>query len=208
VIILVSPATKVRAESAGSDENQVKAAFLYNFLKFVDWPDDKVVDNNETIVIGIIGEDPFGEALNLIKGKPVGDKKVVVKRLEGFEELRKTGEKDKDELNRKIETLRKCHVLFICSSEKENVEDIINLVKNHNVLTVGDIKGFLKANGIINFLIEDKKVRFEINAVAAEKADIEIRSKLLRLAKRVVDKNDIGRGIINPETQPRLICKI
>lgn len=199
--------TKVRAESTGANENQIKVAFLYNFIKFVDWPEDKVVDSNDTIVIGVIGEDPFGEALNFIEGKQVGDKKVAVKRFEGLDELKKSGEKDKAELNSKIETLRKCHMLFICSSEKKNTEEIINLVKDHNILTVGDMKDFLKASGIINFLIEDKKVRFEINAVAAEQAEIKIRSKLLRLAKRVVDKDDIGREILNPETNFSLICK-
>lgn len=208
VLLLSHMVTEALAESNNTNENQIKAAFLYNFIKFVDWPEEKVIDSNETIVIGIIGEDPFGEALDLIEGKPVQGRKVIVKRFEGFEKLKKTGEKDEAELNSKTEMLRKCHVLFICSSEKENIEDIINLVQNHNVLTVGDMKGFLKADGIINFLMDDNKVCFEINALAAEQAKIEIRSKLLRLAKRVVDKNDIGREIITPETQLRLLCQI
>ena len=76
--------------------------------------------------------------------------------------------------------------MFVCSSEKENLTEIINSVKKHSVLTVGEMKGFLKSGGVINFLMEAKKVRFEINITAAKRAKLELRSKLLRLAKRVV----------------------
>jgi len=165
-------------DSAQNREYQVKAAFLYNFVKFVDWPKEKVADGNEPIIIGVIGKDPFGKAFDPIKNKQVKGKKVVINRFKGLEELRKSGEQ--------IKAIRKCYLLFICSSEKEKLREIINLVKDDSVLTVGEVKGFLESGGIINFLVEGKKVAFEINNHAAKQAKLKIRSKLLRLAKRVI----------------------
>ena len=174
-VAIIAP--NARADSAPSREYQIKAAYLYNFIKFVDWPEEKMADSNEPITIGIIGKDPFGKAFEPIKNKQVKGKKVVIKRFKGFEELKKSAEQ--------IEAIRKCYLLFVCRSQKKQLRKIINLVKDHNVLTVGDMKGFLKSGGIINFMMEDKKVRFEINNTAAKQAKLTIRSKLLRLAKRV-----------------------
>jgi hypothetical protein len=77
-------------------------------------------------------------------------------------------------------------LLFICPSEKNNINEIIDLVKNQSVLTVADTQEFLDAGGIVNFVIEDNKVRFDVNLTASEKAGLKIRSQLLRLAKRVI----------------------
>ena len=85
--------------------------------------------------------------------------------------------------------MKKCHLLFICSSENDDLPDILNIVKNNNVLTVGETGDFLKTGGIINFLLEENKVRFEINLIAARDAKLTIRSQLLRLAQRVIDEN-------------------
>jgi len=173
-------------QSAQSKEYQIKAAFLYNFIKFVDWPKEKMADSNEPITIGVIGTDPFGHAFEPIKDKKVKGRKVVIRRFKGFKEQEPSDEKDKSELKRTIESLKKCHLLFICSSEKEKLREIISLVMDDSFLTVGEAKGFLETGGIINFLMEEKKVRFEINVTAAKKSKLKISSKLLRLAKRVV----------------------
>lgn len=167
-----------RADSAPNKEQRIKAAFIYNFINFVDWPKEKVADSNDPITICIIGKDPFGKAFEPIKNKKLKGKKIVINRFKGLKELKKS--------SKQIETLRKYHLLFICPSEKKNLKEVINLVKNHSVLTVGDMKGFLESGGIINFLIVDKKVCFEINNAAAKQAKLKIRSKLLRLAKRVI----------------------
>ncbi|MFQ6034731.1 MAG: YfiR family protein [Sedimentisphaerales bacterium] len=185
-LILMPLAAEAKDDSGQSREYQIKAAFLYNFIKFVDWPKEKMADSNEPIIIGIIGKDPFGDALDPVKDKQAKGKKLVIKRFKGFEELKKSSEKDKSKLQRKIEALRKCHLLFICSSEKENFEQIIETLEGSSVLTVEETAGFLESGGIINFIIEDKKVRFEINVAAAKRARLKIRSQLLRLAKRVV----------------------
>jgi len=119
VLFVVPIAAEAQPESVQSREYQIKAAFLYNFLRFVDWPEEKTADNNEPVIIGIIGECPFGDAFEPIKGKKVKDGKIVVRWFKSFKELKKSGEKDKPTLNREIEALRKCHLLFICSSEKK-----------------------------------------------------------------------------------------
>jgi len=188
IVVLLGPpdAQQVCADTASSQEYKVKAAFLFNFLKFVDWPKDKMGQAKEPIILGIIGKDPFGKAFDPVKDKKVKGKRVVVKRFKSVVELKRLGEKGKDELNRQTEAVGKCHLLFICSSEKEALKEIINALKEGPVLTVADTKEFLKSGGIINFVMEKQKVRFEISVAAAKRSKLKIRSQLLRLAKKVV----------------------
>ena len=185
------------SDQSASQEYQIKAAFLYNFLKFVDWPQEKTSDTNEPIVIGIIGNDPLEDAFKPIEGKThedVNGKTIVIKYFKSFEELKKSGENSKDNLQKELEALRKCHLLFICSSEQKNLSQILDAVKDSYVLTVGESPEFIGLGGIINFVLEDEKVRFEINVAAADKAQLKIRSQLLRLAKKVVDDNSVAKS--------------
>jgi hypothetical protein len=185
-VLVLLAVVQVWADAAPAGEYQVKAAFLYNFIMFVDWPDAKMAADNEPVIIGVIGKDPFGDAFGPIKDKQAKGRKVIVKQFKGLEELKKA---DKAEMDSQIEAIRKCHLLFICSSEKEKgtVKEIINLVKDCNVLVVGDTEGFLESKGgIINFILEDKKVRFEVDLGAARQANLQIRSQLLKLAKKVI----------------------
>ena len=189
VLIVAPTAPKARAESTTSREYQIKAAFLYNFIKFVDWPEEKTTNSNKPIIIGIIGEDPFEDAFEPIKNKQVKGRNVAIKRFKSLEEPKKNSKKDKPELHTEIDAIRKCHLLFICSSEKKNLAKITEALKGSYVLTVGETADFLESGGIINFIMEQKKVRFEINATTAKQAKLKIRSKLLRLAKRVVSED-------------------
>ena len=173
-------APRVCAGSENSKEYKIKAAFLYNFFKFIEWPKEKTTDS-DTITIIIIGKNPFGKAFEPLKDRQVNDKKVIIKHFKSIEESQPTSDQ--------IEAIRKCHVLFVCGSEKQQFRKIISLVKEHNVLTVGDTNGFLESGGIINFVIEEQKVYFEINNNAAKQEKLNIRSKLLRLAKKVVEEN-------------------
>jgi hypothetical protein len=194
VVLALFMGPKAQADPATSLEYQVKAAFLYNFLQFVDWPEEESADSNEPITIGIIGKDPFGDAFESIKDKKVkGGRGVIIKRFKSFEDLKKSTEKDKPESDQETETLTKCHLLFICSSEQKNLKEIIDLLKDHSVLTVADMQGFLESGGIVNFVIEENKVGFEINIAAAEHAKLKIRSQLLRLAKRIVEEDVIKK---------------
>jgi hypothetical protein len=189
VLLMAAIVPAAGADSTSSQEYQVKAAFLYNFIQFVDWPAEKLTDDNKPIIIGIIGDDPFGNAFEPIKDKKIRNRAVVIKRFESFEKLKNPSEKDKPESDQKIETLKRCHLLFICSSEQKTLKDIIDTVKDHSVLTVGEMDGFLEAGGIISWFVEEKKIRFDINATSAERAKLEIRSNLLRLAKRVIGED-------------------
>jgi hypothetical protein len=182
------PALAYDDKSDLSREYQIKAAFLYNFMQFVDWPEEKVSDTNDPIILGIIGKDPFGDAFKPIENKRIKGKKSLIKRFEGIEKLKKSDDKGQST----IEIIRQCHLLFICSSEKENLKEIINLVSGHNILTVGETPNMLKSGGIVNFLLDENKVRFEINLSASKRENIKIRSQLLRLAKKVIDNNNLA----------------
>jgi hypothetical protein len=189
LVLAVLAVQQVRGDSASSREYQVKAAFLYNFIMFVDWPAEKTPGSNEPIIIGIIGKDPFKNSFEPIKDKLVNGKKVVVQRFKGLDEIKKS---DKAGMDKEIEAIRKCHLLFICSSEKRVSKEITDMVKDYGVLTVGDVPDFIESGGgMINFIIEEEKVRFEINNAIAEQSKLQIRSQLLRLAKRVIGEKSV-----------------
>jgi hypothetical protein len=164
-----------------SEEYQIKAAFLYNFIKFVEWPKGRFPGESEPIVIGVVGKDPFGEVLDQVAQKPVKDRGLKVRRFPSV------SSEDADPIHPQLDALRQCHVLFICPSEKKATGRLLAAVADSAVLTIGDAPGFLEEGGMINFLVEDRKVRFEIGLAKARTAKLDISSQLLRLAKRVVE---------------------
>ena len=155
-----------RVQAQSSSEYQVKAAFLYNFAKFVDWPEDALGNSNAPLIIGVIGDDPFGGALDqAINGRTINGRAMLVRRLKWGHDL------------------RSCHILFISSSERKRLPQIIQSLRGASVLTVGDMGQFNQQGGIINFILQANKVRFEINSRGADQARLKISSKLLSLAK-------------------------
>ena len=198
VLLAVPIATMADTDSEHTREYQIKAAFLYNFTKFVDWPEEKTADSNEPVIIGIIGKNQFGNSLELLKTQKAKGRAFVIKQFKNFEELKKFGRKNKAKQLQQIASLRKCDLLFICFSEKKNFTEIITLVKSHNVLTVGETDGFLECDGIVNLLTKEEKVHFEINLTAARQTKLKISSKLLRLAKRVISEEK--KNGANPDT--------
>jgi hypothetical protein len=180
-------------KSAQYQEYEVKAAFIYNFLKFVDWPEEKMARSSNQIIIGIVGEDPFGSAVDIFKDKTVENRNLVIKRFEGFRQLKEAAEKDKL-ANEKLEALKTCHLLFICPSERKQVIEIIEFVSKDGVLTVGDVGEVIESGGVIGFAMEDNKIRFDVNLTAAEKTGLKIRSQLLRLAKKVIKDESNATG--------------
>jgi len=146
-------------------EYEIKAAFLYNFAKFVTWPENTFADNQSPLVIGVLGKDPFGEALKSIEGKIVKDRKIIVKHF--------NTENDIDI----------CHVLFISSSEKDRLDQLLNnSLSKKKILTVGNMAQFTQSGGVINFVIRKNKTKFEISRKSAERAHLTLSSKLLNLA--------------------------
>lgn len=165
--VVASSALSARAQSSSDREYLIKAAFLYNFLRFVEWPAEALPESDGTIVVCLVGEDPFGEALESIKGKTVKSKDLVIRRI------------------LTLQNLGGCQLLFVSSSEKNRLPEIIGALKGRAVLTVGELEGFTQLGGIIRFLIERNNVRFEINVDVAERTGLKISSKLLNLAKVV-----------------------
>jgi hypothetical protein len=147
-------------------EYQVKAAFLLNFTKFIDWPPTAFADANSPVAICILGDDPFGGTLNqIVAGEVVNNRKVVAQRT------------------KRIPPPKSCHVLFVSPSEKDVRKTLGGL--GPGVLTVGEGEGFVHEGGMIAFVIENRRVRFEINQGVAESAGLKLSSKLLTVAKAI-----------------------
>ena len=200
LVLVLSMGRPGRAESVQTTEYQVKAAFLFNFVKFTDGErfgpaadqGQSKSDPNEPIVVGILGRVPSKEGFEGLAGKRVKDRPVAVRHFKSLEEL-KDAEGRIPERHPSLEDIRKCHVLFICPSEKAYWQKVLPDLRNDGILIVGDVPGFLQAGGTINFVIEEKKVRFEINLAATARAKLQIRSSLLRLAIRVVEHDSLER---------------
>jgi hypothetical protein len=164
--ILTTPAPDTCAQSAG--EYSVKAACLYRFAQFIDWPADSLGNDNAPLIVGVLGQDPFGGAIDqVIAGKTVNGRPLVIRRFQWGEDL------------------RHCHILFISSSEQKRLSQILNSLKGASVLTVGEMDQFGQQGGMIRFILSDGKVTFEINLTAGEQARLRFSSKLLALAKAV-----------------------
>jgi hypothetical protein len=163
--VLLSSLPQAQAQGGKPGEYDIKAAFIYNFLKYVEFPAQSFPAGSTTLAIGVLGKDPFGGSLNALTKKSIQGRSLVIKRFTDVKDIGDT------------------HVLFISSSEKARLKPILDAVKSTPVLTIGEVGGFAKNGGIINFTIENNNVRFEVNPDAAERAKLKISSQLLRLAK-------------------------
>jgi len=154
------------SEFAAPTEYQVKAAFLYNFAKFVEWPD---AQPRAPFVIGVLGDDPFGPVLDqTVTGKTVLSRPLAVRRLADAADAPQVD------------------ILFIAASERARLPEVLRRLRGANVLTVGDTENFVGRGGMVGFRIAGNTVRFDINLREATRAGLRISSQLLRLAGRVV----------------------
>ena len=179
------------AKSEQNREWQIKAAFIYNFINFVDWPKEKMKesDTDEPITIGVIGSENFTKSFDPVKDKKIRGKNIVIKYYKDLKGLDKSQGKENAKQKQAIESLKKCHIVFLCNCNSTSVKNsaaIIDALKGSSVLTVGEQTGFLENGGNINFVTEKKKIRFEINLDSVKNNGLKIRSKLLKLAKRVI----------------------
>ncbi len=164
----------VRADATTPTEYEVKAAFIYNFAKYISWP-EAPTEAGRPFVVGIVGRDPFGPMLDdVMRGKRIQNRTIVVRRFAG------------------VEDVADCHILFVGSSEKSEVQRIVEALRRAPVLTIGDMDQFAERGGMINLITEENRVRFEINLEAAERAGLTPSSQLLRLA-RIVTPSQAGR---------------
>jgi hypothetical protein len=150
---------------AASLEYRVKAAFLYNFTRFIDWPDSD--QTNTSFIIGVVGKDPFGKELTSLAGKQIKGKNLIIRNFN------------------KVEELDVCHILFISRSAKSHIKKILQATAGRPTLTVGDTDGYAQKGVIINFYEEKNKIRFEINLAAANQTGLIVSSRLLKLARIV-----------------------
>jgi hypothetical protein len=165
---LLRPMVPAYAEDRAPTEHEVKAAFLYSFAKFVEWPPDAFGGDDKPFVITILGDDPFGEILEAaVRGKTIRDRRLVVRTVARAEDADGS------------------QILFIGDSETEQLPRILKLVDRAAILTVGDMDHFAERGGVVNFRMENNRIRFEINLVAAERARLKISSQLLKLARIV-----------------------
>ncbi|MFZ1986074.1 MAG: YfiR family protein [Desulfatitalea sp.] len=177
--LLWSAAWPVSAQQTPASEYKIKAAFLYNFAKFIEWPDLGNSAATDAFVIGILGKDPFGPEIQVIEGKLVKGKPLRVIRSASLDELKSS------------------QVLFIGAASPAELTRILKSLQGRPVLTVGDTDGFAREGVMINLTTEENKVRFEINPQAAEQAGLKISSHLLRLAKIVTaEGNESNHGTI------------
>lgn len=157
------------AEQGGTapGEYQVKAAVLYNFAKFVEWPADAFSHPSAPIIIGVLGEDPFGSALDAAKNRTVNGRKIQIKRFNHVQEI------------------TACHILFISSSEKGRLVPLLRALRDFHMLLVGDMEKFAQRGGMINFILQNDTIDFEINVDAVKRAGLKINSRLLNMARIV-----------------------
>jgi hypothetical protein len=159
-----------RTAAASSLEYRVKAAFLYNFAKFIDWPPQSFPDPQTPYTICVLGEDPFqGDLDSATENQVIQGRKLVVRRLAD------------------TKGIPGCHILFVAVSERERLRSILETVGDAPILTVGEDEEFIRLGGRLRFFLSESKVRFEINLAATERAHLKLSAKLLSLA-RVVGK--------------------
>jgi YfiR/HmsC-like len=169
-----------QAGDADSSEYLIKAGFIYNFAKFVEWPAATFSQPDSPIVIGVLGTDPFGIVLDrIVEDKKIGPRGFVVKRYKWGKDLK---------------DLKDCKILFVSASEKAHIDEILQSVKGQPILTVGETPGFAERGGVIRFTLEDNRVRFEVNVDAAHQAELNISSRLLTLAKIIPQTAAAGRN--------------
>ncbi len=161
LLVLFCIGTSVCA--AQPKEYQVKAVFLFNFIQFVEWPPSAFNGPNAPFVIGILGDDPFGNFLDeTVKGEAVLGRPIIVQRFSSLADL------------------KHCHILYVHNTEANQALHTLN---RRHILTVGESRDFTQRGGIIQFYTEQNRIRLQVSPAAAKTANISISSKLLRLAR-------------------------
>jgi hypothetical protein len=166
--VCLLPALVATAETALS-EYEVKAAYLYNFVKFVSWPAEAFPDDGSPFVIGVVGGDPFeGKLERMVQGKLVNNRRLQIRQ------------------SSRAEDLRGCHIVFVPHTENSRAGALLDALNGLSVLTVGDDESFAPRGGVIGFVREGERVSFEINLEAAERSRLTVSSKLLKVAVRLI----------------------
>jgi len=167
IIFLLGMLLPSMAAAAVVKESDVKAAFILNFIKFVEWPVSAFRSPESPIVLVVLGNDPVADSIASLDGRKVSGRRVIVRKVPA------------------LSALERCHLLFVGASEKTVLAPVLGAVQRRPVLTVGDFDGFVGRGGTIGFIRLDNRVGFEINEESARKAGLKINAKLLYLGKNV-----------------------
>ncbi len=168
LLLAVSSAVSSALGQQKPSEYQVEAAYLYNFGRFVEWPAPGTGVGSDPFTICVLGEDPFGPTLDaVLAGEKIGNRSVAAKRISSPRES------------------AGCQILFISSSEANRLNKIIEALDKTAVLTVSDIPEFSQRHGMIQFVLEQNRIRFEVNLTAAQRAGLMLSSELLKVATTV-----------------------
>ena len=171
-LLSVSGPSPSRAQAVPSLEYQLKAAFLLNFAKFIEWPPDAIPGNMTPLAICVFKYDPFGSALEeILRGKNINDRALVARRVKDLQEL------------------RSCQVLFVSAKEDKSLPDILSSARGSSLLVVGESEDFAQRGGGIQFVLEANKLRFAVNVDALQRARLSVSAKLLTMAKIVHDSD-------------------
>jgi hypothetical protein len=177
LLVLFTGANQAPAQDNPPSEYQLKAAFLYSFARFIDWPSNSFASPQSPFAICILGLDPFGPAIDdTLRGKTIGEHPVVVQRAKEPAEV------------------RHCQIIFVSSSEKRQLPEILAALQGTGALIVGESDRFADSGGTIQLMLEKNHVRFAINTDAAESAGLRISSRLLVLAKVVHTAAENGKN--------------
>jgi hypothetical protein len=151
-----------------ASELEVKAAFLLNFLKFVEWPADRLPEATAPYVIAVIGEDSFATTLRTVTAdRTIGARKIAIRIAPHASEL------------------ANAHLVFISGSERRQLAAILRELEGRGVLTVGDTPGYAESGVVLNLVVQGQRVRFEANTAAAARSRLRLSSHLLRIARIV-----------------------
>jgi len=165
-LLLVVPC--LSAQQPKPSEFQVKAAYLYNFGRFVGWPSESAPDKGRSFEICVLGTDPFGPTLDAtLASETIGGKSVMARRIA------------------KPQDVDGCRIVFISSSEQNHLKDVLTALEKTSVLTVSDIPGFSQRGGMIGFILDGSRVRFDVNLAIAQEAGLTLSSELLKVAMDV-----------------------
>jgi YfiR/HmsC-like len=175
-LLSLAGATSILSQGTPSVEYQLKAAFLFNFAKFVAWPPDAFPGGNAPITLCVFRHDPFGSALDeVIREKAINNRELLARRIHDLPEL------------------RTCQLVFVSEREEKQLPEILDILKGASALVVGESTDFAERGGAVQFFLESNKLRFAINVDAIQRARLQASSKLLALA-RIVHDNGHPKG--------------
>jgi YfiR/HmsC-like len=168
LLLLAQAARSFAADPQTLTEYQIKAGFFFNFTRFVDWPESAFVNASSPVFVCILGETPLTDLVtDVALGKVVNGRAVSIRRVKASDDL------------------RQCNLLFISAEEERHTAEILASLKKANTLTVGETPGFAQAGGMINFSIQENRVKLELNLEATTRAGLKVNSKLIAVARLV-----------------------